>query len=89
MTHREFTTVEMMTCAAARLFEDDKAYFIGFGMPQIAAVLAQKLYAPHIIWIYEYGTIAPCVRRPLRTSSNDISWQWVIVTWLDSQLSLR
>jgi glutaconate CoA-transferase, subunit B len=59
MTHPEFTEVEMMACTAARLFEDHKAYFIGFGMPQIAAVLAQKLYTPHIIWISEYGTIAP------------------------------
>ena len=46
MTPREFTAVEMMTCIAARLFEDNKAYFIGFGMPQIAAVLAQKLIQP-------------------------------------------
>jgi acyl CoA:acetate/3-ketoacid CoA transferase beta subunit len=53
MTHHEFTAVEMMTCTAARLFEDNKAYLIGFGMPQIAAVLAQQLYTPHIIWIYE------------------------------------
>jgi glutaconate CoA-transferase subunit B len=59
MKRREFSAVEMMTCTAARLFEDNKAYFIGFGMPQIAAVLAQRLYTPHIVWIYEYGTIAP------------------------------
>ncbi|HXH10875.1 MAG TPA: CoA-transferase [Alphaproteobacteria bacterium] len=64
MDHREFTEVEMMTCAAARLFEDQKAYFIGIGMPQIAAMLAQKLYAPQIIWIYEYGTVAPQLPLP-------------------------
>ena len=59
MTPGEFTAVEMMTWIAARLFEDNRAYCIGFGMPQIAAVLAQRLYAPHIIWVYEYGTLAP------------------------------
>jgi glutaconate CoA-transferase, subunit B len=84
MTAHEFTTVEMMTCLAARLFEDNRAYFIGFGMPQIAAVLAQKLYAPHIIWIYEYGTIAPQFPLPFEPLIlGDSKSNYRAVSWKD------
>jgi glutaconate CoA-transferase subunit B len=84
MTHREFTAVEMMTCTAARLFEDHKAYLIGFGMPQIAAVLAQQLYAPHIIWIYEYGTIAPQFPLPFEPLIlGDSKSNYRAVAWKD------
>jgi glutaconate CoA-transferase subunit B len=84
MTLREFTAVEMMTCTAARLFEDNKAYFIGFGMPQIAAVLAQKLYAPDIIWVYEYGTIAPQFPLPFEPLIlGDSKSNYRAVAWTD------
>ncbi|HEX2279555.1 MAG TPA: CoA-transferase [Candidatus Tectomicrobia bacterium] len=84
MTLREFTAVEMMTCMAARLFEDNKAYFIGFGMPQIAAVLAQQLYAPHIIWVYEYGTIAPQFPLPFEPLIlGDSKSNYRAVSWKD------
>jgi glutaconate CoA-transferase subunit B len=84
MTDREFTAVEMMTCTAARLFEDNQAYFIGFGMPQIAAVLAQKLYAPNIIWIYEYGTIAPQFPLPFEPLIlGDSKSNYRAVSWKD------
>ena len=60
----EFTETEMMVCATARLMEDGKTYFIGFGMPQIAMVLAQHLYAPNIAVVYEYGVIGPRIPTP-------------------------
>lgn len=59
---KEFTEIEAMICVAARLVEDQKNYFIGVGMPQQAIILAQKLYAPDLAMVYEYGVIAPrCV----------------------------
>lgn len=84
MTEREFTEVEMMACTAARLFEDNRAYFIGFGMPQIAAILAQKLYTPNIIWIYEYGTIAPQFPLPFEPLFvGDSKSNYRAVAWKD------
>ena len=84
MTPGEFTAVEMMTCLAARLFEDNRAYFIGFGMPQIAAVLAQRLYAPHLIWVYEYGTIAPQCPLPFEPLIlGDSKSNYRAVSWKD------
>jgi glutaconate CoA-transferase, subunit B len=62
----EHTTVEYLICQAARLFEDQKTVFVGYGMPQIAAILAQRLYAPQIVQVYEYGAIGPEVVTPFR-----------------------
>ncbi|UCH89602.1 MAG: acyl CoA--acetate/3-ketoacid CoA transferase subunit beta [Thermoplasmata archaeon] len=62
----EYTSVELMICQAARLIEDSRTVFIGYGMPQIAAILAQRLYAPNICQVYEYGAIGPEVATPFR-----------------------
>ncbi len=86
-----YTTVEYLICQAARLFEDEKTAFVGYGMPQIAAILAQKLYAPQIVQVYEYGAVGPEVVTPFRrnmmadarnsyralswTGMNPIMWQ--------------
>lgn len=61
-----YTDTEMMICLTARMIEDNKTIFIGYGMPQIAAILAQKLYAPNICQVYEYGAIGPEVATPFR-----------------------
>lgn len=62
MSNKEFTEIEAMICFSARLIEDQRNYFIGVGMPQQAIILAQKLYAPDLAMVYEYGVIAPrCV----------------------------
>ncbi len=62
----EYTDVEFMICLSARLVEDATTVFVGYGMPQIAAILAQRLYAPGICQVYEYGAIGPEVEVPFR-----------------------
>ncbi len=62
----KYTNVELMICMAARLVEDERTVFVGYGMPQIAAILAQRLYAPNIIQVYEYGAVGPEVATPFR-----------------------
>ncbi len=61
-----YTNVELMICLAARNIEDSRTVFVGYGMPQIAAILAQQLYAPNIIQVYEYGAVGPEVVTPFR-----------------------
>jgi glutaconate CoA-transferase subunit B len=63
---RTYTDVEFMISIAARHVEDNKTIFIGYGMPQVAAILAQRLYAPNICQVYEYGAIGPEVATPFR-----------------------
>lgn len=61
-----YTSTEFMICLAARAIEDNRTVFVGFGMPQIAAIVAQKLYSPDIIQVYEYGAIGPEVVTPFK-----------------------
>ena len=56
MTGRpDYKLTEMMICTAARLFRDETTCFIGTGIPMLAASLAQRLHAPHIMPIFEFG----------------------------------
>jgi glutaconate CoA-transferase subunit B len=54
---RRWTPDEMMTVAAARLLWDGCVCFVGIGVPSAAANLARHTHAPHIVLIYESGTI--------------------------------
>jgi glutaconate CoA-transferase subunit B len=51
--------MELMVCVAARQLEDDRTAVIGTGMPLAAAMLAQKTTAPHLIVMFEAGSLAP------------------------------
>jgi glutaconate CoA-transferase subunit B len=48
---------EMMSIAAARTLRDGQACFVGIGLPSTAANLARRLHAPHLVLIYESGTL--------------------------------
>lgn len=57
MTDLTYTPNELMVCVAARSMEDGTTAFIGTGIPMLAAALAQKLYAPGLIAVFEFGGI--------------------------------
>ncbi|EKD49964.1 MAG: 3-oxoacid CoA-transferase, beta subunit [uncultured bacterium] len=46
---------ELLICLASRLIEDNKTAFIGTGIPMLSASLAQKIHAPHLIPVFEFG----------------------------------
>ena len=50
-----YTPNEMMICVAAREMPDGATAFIGTGIPMLAASLAQRLYAPDLMPIFEFG----------------------------------
>lgn len=60
----EFTEAEFMIAQTARLMENGRTVFIGYGMPQIAAILAQRLHAPDMVQFYEFGAIGPQPETP-------------------------
>ncbi|MGZ3494219.1 MAG: CoA-transferase subunit beta [Thermodesulfobacteriota bacterium] len=66
MNKMAYTPEELMICTAARLIPDKRTCFIGYGIPQIVIILAQKLYAPNACQVYEYGAIGPEVVPPFR-----------------------
>jgi glutaconate CoA-transferase, subunit B len=46
---------ELLICSAARLIPDSTTAFIGTGIPMLAASLAQRMHAPNLITIFEFG----------------------------------
>jgi acyl CoA:acetate/3-ketoacid CoA transferase beta subunit len=57
----EYTLAELLSCVAARMLEDNRAVFVGTGLPMIATMLAQRTHAPHILIIFEAGGVGPQV----------------------------
>ncbi len=56
-----YTLAELLACVASRLLEDNRAVFVGTGLPMIATMLAQRTHAPHILIIFEAGGVGPQV----------------------------
>jgi len=50
-----YNPTELLICSAARLMQDNATTFIGTGIPMLAAALAQKMHAPNLVAIFEFG----------------------------------
>jgi len=55
MTDTKYNPNELLISIASRLMEDNATCFIGTGIPMLAAALAQKMHAPNLISIFEFG----------------------------------
>ncbi len=55
MMESPYNATELLICTAARLMEDNTTAFIGTGIPMLAASLAQKMHAPNLVTIFEFG----------------------------------
>jgi glutaconate CoA-transferase subunit B len=58
-----FSNQELMVAAASRELKDHEIVFVGIGIPQLGALLAQRTHAPNLTLIYESGVIGT---RPAR-----------------------
>lgn len=69
---RSYNPNELLICTAARLMPDHTTAFIGTGIPMLAASLAQKMHAPNLITVFEFGgTGAILERLPLAVGGED------------------
>ncbi|OPY85791.1 MAG: Glutaconate CoA-transferase subunit B [Smithella sp. PtaU1.Bin162] len=59
MEKKQYNPIELMACIASRYLEDGRLIFAGTGIPMLAVSLAQKIYAPNLILVYEAGGISP------------------------------
>lgn len=50
-----FNPTELLICTAARLMTDNTTAFIGTGIPMLAASLAQRMHAPNLVTVFEFG----------------------------------
>ncbi len=55
MTELAYNPTELLICTASRLMEDETTVFIGTGIPMLAGALAQKMHAPNLVSIFEFG----------------------------------
>jgi glutaconate CoA-transferase subunit B len=55
MNAPRYNATELLICSASRLMEDGTTAFIGTGIPMLAAALAQRLQAPNLVAIFEFG----------------------------------
>jgi acyl CoA:acetate/3-ketoacid CoA transferase beta subunit len=60
-TDGAYRLAELLCCAAARLLEDNRAVFVGTGLPMVATMLAQRTHAPNLLIIFEAGGVGPRV----------------------------
>ena len=56
-----YTIAALLACVASRLLEDGRSVFVGTGLPMIAALLAKRLHAPHLLVVFEAGGVGPNV----------------------------
>jgi glutaconate CoA-transferase subunit B len=50
-----YNPTELLICTAARLMPDNTTAFIGTGIPMLAAALAQRMHAPNLVTVFEFG----------------------------------
>jgi len=71
LSNNRYNLMELMVCVAARQLEDGRTAVIGTGMPLAAAMLAQKTTAPHLIVMFEAGSIAPTlIKLPISVADS-------------------
>ena len=74
MTPADWTADEMMTVAAARHLADGEVCFVGIGLPSTVANLARRTHAPHLVLVYESGTIGTKPRTiPLSIGDGELA----------------
>lgn len=54
---KEYSYQELMVAAASRELKDQEVVFVGIGIPQLGALLAQRTHAPNLTLIYESGVV--------------------------------
>jgi glutaconate CoA-transferase subunit B len=57
MSENNYNPTELLICTASRLMEDGSTAFIGTGIPMLAGALAQKMHAPNLVTLFEFGGV--------------------------------
>jgi len=71
------------------MLEDKKTIFVGTGMPMLAAVLAQRLYAPNLFIVFEAGGLGPQIPRlPISVGESLTFHKAVMATSMDYVMAL-
>jgi len=61
--NEQYNPTELLICTASRLMPDHTTAFIGTGIPMLAASLAQKMHAPNLVTIFEFGGVGAILEQ--------------------------
>jgi glutaconate CoA-transferase subunit B len=87
-TRSDYSMAELLCCVASRLLEDNRAVFVGTGLPMIATMLAQRTHAPHILLVFEAGGVGPRVPLlPVSVGDSRTFYRAVIATSMHDVMS--
>lgn len=86
---RDYNSMELMICAAARCLEDGKLAAVGTGAPCAAAMLAQRTHAPNLMMLFEAGGFAPLLpTMPVSVGDSRTTWKGLAATSMDDIMSM-
>jgi glutaconate CoA-transferase subunit B len=63
MAKTDYNPTELLICIAARQMPDGVTAFIGTGIPMLAASLAQRMHAPNLVPVFEFGGTGAQLKR--------------------------
>jgi glutaconate CoA-transferase subunit B len=77
----DYNVMELMICAASRELEDGASIVVGTGAPNAAAMLAQKIYAPNLLAMFEAGGAAPLLpEMPISVGDSRTTWKAIMAS---------
>jgi len=80
----KYNPLELLVCIGSRMLEDNSTVEVGTGVPMAATLLAQKLYAPNIIAMFEAGGVAPLMPGlPISVGDSRTSYRALMVSTMN------
>jgi acyl CoA:acetate/3-ketoacid CoA transferase beta subunit len=85
----EYTSTELLACAASHVLQDKKSIFVGTGLPMIAAMLAQRTHAPGLLIVFEAGGIGPQVPvLPISVGDSRTVYRAIVASSMNECMSM-
>jgi acyl CoA:acetate/3-ketoacid CoA transferase beta subunit len=85
----DYTSTELLACAASHVLEDKKSIFVGTGLPMIAAMLAQRTHAPGLLIVFEAGGIGPQVPvLPISVGDSRTVYRAIVASSMNECMSM-
>ena len=85
---KHYNATHLMAVTAAKVLKDEKAVFVGTGLPMIAAMFAQRTHAPNLLLIFEAGSIGPHVKTlPISVGDSRTGYRAISISTMHDNMS--
>jgi acyl CoA:acetate/3-ketoacid CoA transferase beta subunit len=83
----QYNKMEMMISVASRFLEDGKTVAVGTGAPCAAAMLAQKIYSPNLVILFEAGGVAPLMpQMPISVGDSRTFYRGIMAAGMNEMM---